>query len=204
MRLTIFWRCIWTAQTLGQHGIYLFGGENPLVPLPWNLENKPWGWYFSKALFEELIFGGAYIRREICVTKSIGLAYSWKESYVWLYCSSLVLFCIWGQFQHKPLGAYREGLIGRGSEERHYGRFFVLRIWGAYIWRGLFPEFYGIYSLWQLEKSASWSFYGSNLILFDLIPIGLKHAYVRVQNLTTKPRFCNFSFPTYRWLSITW
>ena len=112
MRLTIFWRCIWTAQTLGQHGIYLFGGENPLVPLPWNLENKPWGWYFSKALFEELIFGGAYIRREICVTKSIGLAYSWKESYVWLYCSSLVLFCIWGQFQHKPLGAYREGFGG--------------------------------------------------------------------------------------------
>ena len=34
---------------------------------------------FSKALFEglmleELIFGGAYLRREICVSKSIGLA----------------------------------------------------------------------------------------------------------------------------------
>ena len=28
------------------------------------------------------IFGGAYIRREICVSKSIGLAYSWKEIYV--------------------------------------------------------------------------------------------------------------------------
>ena len=26
-------------------------------------ENKPRGLYFSKALFEELIFGGAYIRR---------------------------------------------------------------------------------------------------------------------------------------------
>ena len=25
--------------------------------------NKPWGLYFSKALFKELIFGGAYIRR---------------------------------------------------------------------------------------------------------------------------------------------
>ena len=38
-------------------------------------ENKPRGLYFSKALFEELIFGGAYLRREIwCVSKSIGLA----------------------------------------------------------------------------------------------------------------------------------
>ena len=31
------------------------------------------GTYFSKALFEGLIFGGAYLRREICVSKSIGL-----------------------------------------------------------------------------------------------------------------------------------
>ena len=28
---------------------------------------------------EGLIFGGDHIEREICVTKSIGLAYSWKE-----------------------------------------------------------------------------------------------------------------------------
>ena len=35
---------------------------------------KPRGLYFSKALFEGLIFGAAYIRREICVSKSIGLA----------------------------------------------------------------------------------------------------------------------------------
>ena len=32
-----------------------------------NSENKPRGLYFSKALFEGLIFGGAYVRREICV-----------------------------------------------------------------------------------------------------------------------------------------
>ena len=31
------------------------------------------GTYFSKALFEGLIFGGAYLRRESCVSKSIGL-----------------------------------------------------------------------------------------------------------------------------------
>ena len=30
--------------------------------------------YFSKTLFEGLIFGGPYLRREICVSKSIGIA----------------------------------------------------------------------------------------------------------------------------------
>ena len=35
----------------------------------------PWGLYFSKTLFEGLIFGGAYIRREICVSKSTGLTF---------------------------------------------------------------------------------------------------------------------------------
>ena len=48
--------------------------------LPYNSENKPQGLYFTKALFEGLIFwgglmyGGAYLRRKICVSKSIGLA----------------------------------------------------------------------------------------------------------------------------------
>ena len=44
------------------------------------------GLYFSKALFEGLIFGGAglifegaYVWREIYVSQSVGLAYSWKE-----------------------------------------------------------------------------------------------------------------------------
>ena len=31
---------------------------------------------------EELIFEGAYTQREICISKLIGLAYSWKDTYV--------------------------------------------------------------------------------------------------------------------------
>ena len=48
--------------------------------IPQNFENKSLGKYISKALFEGLfflerrIFGGAYLRREICVAKLIGLA----------------------------------------------------------------------------------------------------------------------------------
>ena len=46
--------------------------EVKIIPL--NSENKPRGLYLSKALFEGLIFGGAYVGREIWVSKSIGLA----------------------------------------------------------------------------------------------------------------------------------
>ena len=39
--------------------------------------------------------------------------------------------------RYKPLeGLYLEG--------RFNGGFFALRVWGAYIWRGLFSEFYGM------------------------------------------------------------
>ena len=83
---------------------------------------------------EGLIFGGAYVRREICVSKSIGLACSGKEIYHFCF----VLLCIRGQIPSTspPGGLYSEG--------RFNGGFFVLRFWGAYKWRGLFSEFYGI------------------------------------------------------------
>ena len=71
---------------------------------------------FSKALFEGLIFGGAYLRREICVSKSFGLAYSSKEIYRFCF----VLLCIRGHFPStSPWG------VGGG---------------GAYIWRGDLSE----------------------------------------------------------------
>ena len=56
-------------------------------------KNKPRGLHSSKALFEGLIFGGAYVRREICVSKSIGLACSGKKIYHFCF----VLLCIRGQ-----------------------------------------------------------------------------------------------------------
>ena len=46
-----------------------------------------------------------------------------------------------GNFQVHPPGGgglYLEGLFNGG--------FFALRVWGAYIWRGLFSEFYNIYT----------------------------------------------------------
>ena len=60
---------------------------------------KPRGLYFSKALFEGLIFGGAYIGREISVTKSIGKHIRWKEIYVLLHCFLFLIFLIGVQLQ---------------------------------------------------------------------------------------------------------
>ena len=59
---------------------------------------------FLRGLFlDGLIFGGAYVRREICASKSIGLAYSWKEINRFYFA----LLCIRGQFsKYKLPGAY--------------------------------------------------------------------------------------------------
>ena len=50
-------------------------GQNPTTGNSLNIAVSPciYGLYFSKALFKGLTFGGAYLRTEICVSKSIGL-----------------------------------------------------------------------------------------------------------------------------------
>ena len=62
------------------------------------------------------------------------LACSGKEIYHFCF----VLLCIRGQIPRisPPGGLYSAG--------RFNGGFFALRFWGAYIWRGLFSEFYGM------------------------------------------------------------
>ena len=77
------------------------------------------------------IFGGAYVRREICVIKSVGQDCSGEE----IYHFRFVLLCIRGQIPSTspPGGAY----IRRGDFN---GGFFALRFWRAYIWRGLDME----------------------------------------------------------------
>ena len=68
---------------------------------------------FSSGLFlEGLIFGGAYVRREICVSKSIELACSGKEIYHFCFA----LLCIRGQIPSTspPGGLYSEGRFNGG------------------------------------------------------------------------------------------
>ena len=99
---------------------------------------------FLRGLFlDGLIFGGAYVRREICVSKSVGLAYSWKE--IDRFC--FVLLCIWGQFPStSPRGAYfRTGDFTEGFLCYEFGGGGGGR--GGYTGRGLFSEIYGSFSM---------------------------------------------------------
>ena len=79
---------------------------------------------------EELIFGGAYLRREIFVSKLIWLALQLEVNLLFLLCFTLYLRVI---FQVQAPG----GLIFGGAID---WRVFCITVWGAYIWRGLYME----------------------------------------------------------------
>ena len=89
---------------------------------------------------EGLIFGGgggAYLRREICVSKLIGLALYLKGNLPFLLCFTLHLRAI-SKFPRGG-GAY----IWRGDLTEAFLRYEIgeLIFGGAYTWRGLFSEF---------------------------------------------------------------
>ena len=77
-----------------------------------NSENKPRGLYFSKTIFEGLSFGGAYLQREICVSKI-----DWASLIVGSKFTDFALFYF-----------VLEGNFPSTSPR------------GAYIWRGLYME----------------------------------------------------------------
>ena len=79
--------------------------------------------FFWGLFLEGLLFGRAYLRREICVSKSIGLALQLEGNLLFLLCFTLYFGAI---SKYKPPGGlYLEGRFNRGS--------FALRVWGAYI-----------------------------------------------------------------------
>ena len=76
---------------------------------------------------ELLIFGRAYIRWEICVTKSIGLANSWKakKNHVLLYRFCLILY-LRAISKYKPPRVYfRRGDSGEGFLRYEFGGFYL-------------------------------------------------------------------------------
>ena len=78
---------------------------------------------------------------------NLGFKIDWA-SLLWegnFYHFCFVLLCIREQIPctSPPGGLYSEG--------RFNGGFFALRFWGAYIWRGLFSEFYSMLTLWSSQ-----------------------------------------------------
>ena len=100
--------------------------------------------YFSKALFEWLIFGGAYIRRGLSTEGNLRLQIDWVSLIVRSKFTffALFYFVVEGNFPTTSPrgGSYLEGRFNRG--------FFASPVWGliiggVYTWTGLFSEFYG-------------------------------------------------------------
>ena len=94
---------------------------------------------YFQPFFEGLIFGGAYIRRGLPKEENLRFKIDWAslifESKFIVF--ALLYFVFEVIFQVQAPG----GLIFGG---RFNGGFCVLPVWGAYTWRGLFSEFYGI------------------------------------------------------------
>ena len=91
--------------------------------IPYNSENKPWGLYFSKAFFEGLIFGGAYIRRGLSMEGNLRFKIDWASLIVGRKFTvfTLFYFVFEGISKYKPPGGlYLEG--------RFIGGFFALRV----------------------------------------------------------------------------
>ena len=101
-------------------------------------KNKPRGLYFSKALFEGLIFGGAYIRRGLSTEGNLRFKVDWASHIVGSKFTVFPLFYF--VFEGNCQVQARGGLYLEG---RFNGGFFALRVWGAYTWKDLFSKFYG-------------------------------------------------------------
>ena len=96
---------------------------------------SPRAYIFSKALFEGLLFGGAYLQKIDWASLIVG------SKFIVL---ALFYFVFEGNFPStSPRGAY----IWRGDLTERFLRnqFGRLIFGGAYTWRGLFSEFYGIF-----------------------------------------------------------
>ena len=113
----------------------VFSPKNSWVAIA---ENRPQGLYFSKALFEGLTFGGAYIQRGLSTEGNLRFKIDRASLIVGRKFTifALFYFVFEGNFHVKAPG---RAYIWRGNLTEGF-----LRFWGAYIWRGLFSEFYGI------------------------------------------------------------
>ena len=88
---------------------------------------------FLRGLFlEGLIFEGAHLRREICVSQSIGLALQLEVNLLFFLCFTLYLRAIF-QVQAPGGGSYLEG--------RFNGGFFALPVGGFIFWGAYFRNF---------------------------------------------------------------
>ena len=115
----------------------------PGSQIPSNSENKPRGLYFSKALFEGLMFGGAYVRRGLCTEGNLSFKFDWaglqwEGNLPFLLCFTL-------NSRQIPGTLLRGAYIQRGDLTEGFLRYDLggLIFEGACTCKSLFSEFYG-------------------------------------------------------------
>ena len=89
-------------------------------------------------IFQRLIFGGAYFWRGLCTEGNLRFIIDWAS----LYWEGNLPFLLRFTLYSRANSMYKPPRV-LYSEGRFNGGFFALRFWGAYVWRGLFSEFYG-------------------------------------------------------------
>ena len=92
--------------------------------------------YFSKALFEGLILGEAYIQTSLSMEGNLHFKIDWASLKVE---SKFIVFAL----SYFAFEGNFPSTSPQGRDNVTDG-FLALPVWGAYIWRGLFSEFYSI------------------------------------------------------------
>ena len=92
------------------------------------------GAYFSKTPFEGLLFGGAFVRRDLSSEGSLPFKIDWASLIVGSKFTVFALFYLYMRAVFQ-VQAPRPLIILKG---RFNGGFFALPVWGAYIWRSLY------------------------------------------------------------------
>ena len=95
------------------------------LKVPQNSEKKPRGLYFSKALSEGLIFGGAYIRRGLCTEGNLRFKIDWASLIVGRKFTVLLCFTLYLRAISKykpPRGLiFRRGDLTEGFLRYEFG-----------------------------------------------------------------------------------
>ena len=131
-----------------------------------------WGAYFWRGLFSEGLSMEGNLRFNIDWASLI-----FGSKFTVLHCFTLYLRAI---SKYKPPGGlYLEG--------RFNGALFALRFWGAYIWRGLFSEFYGSFGQFLFAHSLFWEILMLKLPFAEMVILNLSHGSYFPSEIRSSP-----------------
>ena len=134
-------------------------------------------------------FLGAYFWRGLCTKGILRFKIDWASLIVERKFTVFALFDLVfeGSFQvQAPGGLY--------LERRFNGGFFALWVWGAYIWRGLFSEFYGSWSVVLISPETLGTFRSDGTESPTVTDSWSNRFRLAKQQLCTCPTFLCLSF----------